>query len=52
MEPQLISAVLHGHRLGEHLTWKYLAALAAVVIADWGFDDVAFEPSHRVKDED
>ncbi|WP_160113443.1 hypothetical protein [Paraburkholderia dokdonensis] len=52
MEFQLIGAILHGHRLGEPLTWIYLAALVAVVIAGWKFGDVVFELSQRVKEED
>lgn len=52
MEYQLLNAILHGHRLGEPLTWIYLAALVAVAIAGWKFGDIAFELSQRVKGED
>ncbi|MFX1684434.1 hypothetical protein P5W98_03370 [Paraburkholderia sp. A1BS-2L] len=52
MEYKLIDAILHGQRLGEPLTWIYLAALVAVSIAGWKFGELAFEVSQQVKDED
>jgi hypothetical protein len=35
MEYQLLNAIAHGQRLGEPLTWVYLAACAAACIAGW-----------------
>jgi hypothetical protein len=52
MEFQLINAILHGQRLGEPLTWIYLAALVAVMLAGWKFGDIAYDLSQRVKDAD
>ncbi|CAM2176708.1 conserved hypothetical protein [Paraburkholderia sacchari] len=52
MEYKLIDAILHGQRLGEPLTWIYLAAVVAASIAGWKFGGLTFEISQRIKDED
>lgn len=51
MEYERLIAILHGHRLGEPLTWVYLAALAAVAIAGWKLGGILFDACHRSEDE-
>lgn len=52
MEYQLINALLHGERFTEPLTWVYLAALVAVVVAGWKFGGVAFDAFHAAGDDE
>ncbi|GAB6852620.1 hypothetical protein PXJ20_26875 [Paraburkholderia sp. A1RI_3L] len=35
MEYQLVNAILHGQRLTEPLTWLFIAACVAAVVAGW-----------------
>ena len=51
MEYERLFAILYGHRLGEPLTWVYLAALAAVAIAGWKFGGILFDACHHSEDE-
>ncbi|WP_156773603.1 hypothetical protein [Paraburkholderia tropica] len=45
MEYELLNAIIHGQRLGEPLTWVYIAAVIAVGIAGWMVGGLMFDAS-------